>query len=373
MNDKAIVILKGLHPPWNMGEVVLSRNFVNILMKLYDDIDVHSTVDDERGPLESSEDGLQLPVKYYHNEEELRSNLLRNLSAHLQADIHFINASLKSFHNIIRMARRIFLYQFAYNVFNDPKIIIHSIGALPLTYISKVRIITTALAPYNNLRRLFKRHYYYVPAPIDLPTYSRELMSADCAYNGLKVLYLGHGSYLRFPYDKILKAIFKLKKEGYDVKFNIYISKLGYVNYMKFVRDLRRIIEKLSLETLIKIHLENLSEYKKWQIISENSILLFPSLVSAAIDPPLVILEAMFMGKCVIATSVQSISYLLKEGRGIVIDQRDLEYNIYEALKFLDSNHEVFKEYCMRAKKWAERNHSMDLVYNRMKRVINEL
>jgi len=138
MSNKAIIVSRGLHPPWNMGEVVLARNFVSILAKLYDDISVFSTVDERRGPSNVSDSELQFRVKYYYNEEELRSAALRALNTERQADFHIINASLMRFLSLVKKARKTFFYQFAYNILNDPELIVHSMRALPFTYLSNV-------------------------------------------------------------------------------------------------------------------------------------------------------------------------------------------------------------------------------------------
>jgi glycosyltransferase involved in cell wall biosynthesis len=372
MGNRAIIISRGLHPPWNMGEVVLARNFVNILAKLYDNMSVFSTVDERRGPMDSSDSELRFQTKYYRDELELRVVVSSELSIRSQADVHLINASLTRFFSLLRKAKRLFLYQFVYNIFNDPKLIARSTGALPLTYLGNVRVLTTALSPYGRLRKIFMRRYYYVPAPIGAPSYSGESVTADRSRNGLKVLYLGHGSYLRFPYDKVLKAILRLKREGCGVEFNVYISKLGYANYVKFERSLKRMVNKLNLGDLVKLYLGNLSEAKKWNVIRENDVVLFPSLINAAVDPPLVVLETMFMGKCVIATSIQSIPYLLGENRGIIVNRWNLEKDIYEALKILNSNRELLKEYGISSRKWAAKIHSMDAVYNKMREILGE-
>ncbi|MBS7612451.1 glycosyltransferase family 4 protein [Candidatus Bathyarchaeota archaeon] len=372
MGGKAIIISRGLHPPWNMGEVVLARNFAKVLMRFYDDISVFSTIDEKRGPYDLPDVEQCFDIKYYRNEEELRVAVLNELNGKFHVDIHFINASLIRFLNVVRKAGRVYLYQFAYNILNNPNLIMRSVGALPLTYLGNVKIVTTALYSHDRLHRFFVRHYHYVPAPIDLPSHSEGSRTTNRPNSGLKVLYLGHGSYLRFPYDKILKALSRLEKEGYDIEFNIYVSELGYASYVEFVKDFKRAIEKLGLKNLVKLYLRNLSEAEKWRVIRENDVVLFPSLVNAAIDPPLIVLEAMFMGKCVIATPIQSIPHLLGRGRGIIVYRRNLEDGVYEALRTLEDNRTLLEEYGIRSKRWAAETYSMDTVYNRMREILNE-
>jgi len=80
----------------------------------------------------------------------------------------------------------------------------------------------------------------------------------------------------------------------------------------------------------------------------------------------------MFMGKCVIATPTQSIPYLLGRGRGIIVDRRNLEDNVYNALRILEDNRTLLEEYGINSKRWVAETHSMDAVYNRMREILNE-
>jgi glycosyltransferase involved in cell wall biosynthesis len=372
MSRKAIVVSRGLHPPWNMGEVVLARNFTKILAKLYDEVNVFSTVDEVRGSSEDLDTKPPFVIKFYSDEERLKIAVLDELSSNPYIDIHLINTSLVKFLNATRKASRVYFYQFAYNIFNDPTLILHSIGVLPLTYLSNIKIITTSLCSYIRFHNFLRRNYYYIPAPIDPPIFNEKSGLIEESDDRLKIFYLGHGSYLRFPYDKVLKAILRLKKESSSIELNLYISKQGYANYVRFTVGLEKTIKKLSLEKIVKIHMKNLSEDEKWDIIRENHVLLFPSLINTAIDPPLVVLEAMFMGKCIIATSTQSIPYLLGRSKGIIVDQRNLEDNIYKALRMLRDNRMLLEEYGMSAKRWVAKIYSMNSIYDRVRKILDE-
>jgi glycosyltransferase involved in cell wall biosynthesis len=372
MSRKAAVVSHGLHPPWNMGEVVLARNFTKILAELYDEVSVLSTVDEVRGSSEGLDIKPPFDIKFYSDEEKLKIAVLDELSSNSYIDIHLINTSLVKFLNATRKASRVYFYQFAYNIFNDPNLILHSIGALPLTYLSNIKIITTSPCSYIRFHKFFRRNYCYIPAPIEPPVFNEESSLIEESDGRLKIFYLGHGSYLRFPYDKVLKAISRLKKERNNIEFNLYISKQGYANYAEFIVGLEKTIKKLNLEKAVKIHLKNLSEDEKWSVIRENHVLLFPSLTNAAIDPPIVVLEAMFMGKCVIATPIQSIPYLLGGGRGIIVERRNLGDSIYESLRILEGDRKLLEEYGISSKKWVAKTHDMDSVCNRMREILDE-
>jgi len=68
------------------------------------------------------------------------------------------------------------------------------------------------------------------------------------------------------------------------------------------------------------------------------------------------------MSKCVVATPVQSIPHLLGEGRGIIVDRRDLGASIYRVLRVLERNQVLPKVCGARSKGWMRRNHSIDVV-----------
>ena len=372
MTSRAIVISKGLHPPWNMGEVVLARNFTKILTELYDEVSVYSTIDRVRGSSEGLDAKPQFDIEFRPDEGTLKNAVLNELSRSPRSDVHLINISLAKFLNVAKKAYRAYFYQFAYNIFNDPNLILRSIGVLPLTYLGNIRIITTSPRSYIYLSNFFRRNYYYVPAPIDPPVFSEEPGLIEEFDHRLRIFYLGHGSYLRFPYDRVLKAISRLKKEGNNIELNLYISKQGYVNYVDFTTGLEKAVKRLSLEEAVKIYLRNLSEAEKWSVICENHVLLFPPLTNAAIDPPLVILESMFMGRCIVATPVQSIPYLLKDGRGVIIDKRKLEVDIYKVIRRLQDKLVLLKTYCTNSRRWVSESHSMDVVRDKMREILDE-
>ena len=372
MSGKAIVVSRGLHPPWNMGEVALARNFMKILAELYDEVNVYSTIDKVRGSSDGLDAKSQFDINFYSDEGRLKIAVSNELGSNPHLDVHLVNTSLAKFLNVTRKARRVYFYQFAYNIFNDPNLILRSIGAMPLTYLGNIRIITTSPSSYIRFRNFFRRNYYYVPAPVDSPVFNEESGLIEELNHMLRIFYLGHGSYLRFPYDKVLKAISRLKKEGSNIELNLYISKQGYANYVDFITGLEKTVERLNLEKVVKIYLKNLSEAEKWGVIRENHVLLFPSLTSAAIDPPLVVLEGMFMGRCIVATPIQSIPYLLKDGRGIIIDRRKLEDDIYKVIRMLQDKPAILKTCCTSSRRWVSENHSMNVVRDEMRKILDK-
>jgi glycosyltransferase involved in cell wall biosynthesis len=352
-----------------MGEVVLAKNFSEILYHIYDEIQVYSTIDTLRdNGSEFKQSGFK--VNYFGSKKDLAISLLDYLRSNSKCDVHFLNAPLTSYLHVLHATGRAFLYQFAYNVLNEPSTIMRSVGALPLTYLEKLRIITTSFSYYTRFSKLFRRHYYYEPAPIQL-NYPGSLVKRNDEHQ-LKVLYLGHGSYHRFPYDKTLRSLAKLSREGYNINFQVCISKLGYTNYQDFVVDFQRYLEQSGAETFVEVSLRNLTESEKYAAISSCDVLLYPALINAAIDPPLVILEAMALGKCVIASSVQSVPYILGGDRGIIVDPQRFESDLYMVLKLLAKNPELSGLFGQNAKRWFLQEHSMLRVFNNFRSLIGD-
>ena len=91
---------------------------------------------------------------------------------------------------------------------------------------------------------------------------------------------------------------------------------------------------------------------------------------SAAIDPPLVVLEDMASESCVIATPIQSIPYILGTDRGVIIKGHCIEDEIYNALKMLSNDTKRLKTYATNAKRWVISNHSLSIVNEIMKKII---
>jgi glycosyltransferase involved in cell wall biosynthesis len=367
--SKAVIVSHGLHEPWNMGEVVLAKNFSKILSQIYGEIQIYSTIDNVRGS-SPEHNKSELKATFFDSKKDLNASMVDYLRRNSRVDVHFINASLASFLNILPVARRTFLYQFAYNVLNDPSTITHSIGALPLTFLEKLQIITTSYSSFTRLGKLFRRHYYYEPAPIELNCFDCFKKEDDCYQ--LKILYLGHGSYPRFPYDKALKALTKLVVEGYKITLQVYISKLGYAKYREFTVGFQRCVEKTGAKGLVEYSLGNLTECEKYTALSGCDVVLYPALIDAAIDPPLVILEAMAMGKCVIASATQSIPHLLGSDRGIIVNPRNLENDLYSAFKLLAKNPNIAKQYGFNAQGWVLQEHSMHTVFSNLKKLLGD-
>jgi len=355
-----------------MGEAVLARNITSILIRLYDNVRVISTVDRVRGLVDvrrPETHGFQ--VEFYHSEQKLRRTLISALNSSPKVDVHLLNAPILGYLSTVRRSDAIYLYQFAYNIYNRPSEIFRSFGALPLTYLSKIRIITTSFSSYLQLRQLFRRNYYYLPAPIS--TAATTFYEKSTSFPQLRVIYLGHGSYLRFPYRKVVKSLLKLDEEGYNVQLRAYISEQGYTDYVTYAKGFCSFADKLDSKHIVRIYLGNLTEQEKCQVIYDSDVSLYVPMVNAAIDPPLVVLESMSLGRCVIATPVQSIPHILGENRGIVVGIQNLEEDLYEALRTLAEDPAILKGYAMRSKKWVMEVHSMESVYERMKNILERI
>jgi len=371
MCRKAIIISRGFHPPWNMGEVVLTKNFAKILMRIYDEVSIFSTIDKKRGAYDLLEVKQHFDVKYYNNEDMLKIAVLNELR-NTSIDVHFINASTIKFINVIRKARRVYLYHFAYNIENLISVALRSYGALPLTYLGITSILTTSPKAYESNSKLFRKQYHYIPSPIEPPTVAYNCQGYK-ANHEVNLLYLGHASYLRFPYDVVFKVLSKLNKENsYKVKLKMFIPRQRYTDYEAFTSSCGKVLRRLGLEEFVEIHARDLSEHEKYEVISKSDILIYPALTNAAIDPPVTVLEGMLLGKCVVATSVQSIPLVLRRNRGVIIERRKLLSELYHAIKILVSNPQLIEKYGMNARLWVSKIHNIRSVGDRIREILSK-
>jgi len=377
ISKTALIITGGLHPPWNIGEVVIARNFALILKKLYNgNIEIISTIDKERENLlcqDSSYSDL-LGVTTYINEYPLH-----NLSSWIKYDskkvdlhlLHILPPIIGYFAPI--RDNRPFLYQFSYNSFDRPVLrwYISPFSAI----LNRFTVFTTCIKKYKQLSFFFRRNYYYVPAPLYFPMGQYWSTKSKKRGGPLKVVYIGHATYKRFPYIEIFKALADLRKDGYDIAFSAYFSRIigRYFNYISFIKQVNTALMSFKLDDMVKIYAYDLTEEEKYEVLKESDVFLYLALSNVAIDPPLTILEALAAGCCVISTPVQSIPFILKHAGGIVLPFRDLAIKLSEALKMLiEEDSTSFRVRSESAIKYIRLFHHYEVVSKYLEKVINQ-
>jgi len=360
MSERCLVITSGLHLPWNQGEVVTTRNFIGVLGRFYDEVLVLSLIDCARGF-----EGVWKPsspnikIVYVNSMQQLMSmyRLIRP-----PYDLHIANISLLNVPKcLVKRSERIYLYLYALKNVRAVSTISRTIGILLGSSIyRKLRIITPSPMVYKAACRLHS-NAFYVPTPLEVPA---SLPRKDTSE--MTILCLAHADYVRFPIDKIVPAIAMLVREGYRFCMKIVFSQQAFKDYRFMLNVTRSILEKYSLSKTVSVMAKNLGENDRQKLFTESHIFLYPALYESAVDPPLTILEAMSYGLCVIATNVQSIPYILKNHRGVIIRRRRLTLDLYKELSTLLNSSELIKQYSVKARHYIECVHSSDVVVKLM-------
>ncbi|MEM4522674.1 MAG: glycosyltransferase, partial [Nitrososphaeria archaeon] len=132
---------------------------------------------------------------------------------------------------------------------------------------------------------------------------------------------------------------------------------------------LRNIFKRNNLNVYIECR--NLDEREKFLEFTSSDVYLYPSLGTAAIDPPLTVLEAMLSCCLVVATNVQSIPWILSGDRGIIIDSSNLSKEITNSLIIaLDKKRR--NKIINNAKAYIRSVHSIESVSRKLDAIINE-
>lgn len=156
---------------------------------------------------------------------------------------------------------------------------------------------------------------------------------------------------------ELVKAL-KIVKEK-DKDFKLYVA--GKVTDKDYFEEIKKYISKYNLENEIEF-LGMISKEEKFKQLEKMNFLVLPSLQETA---PMVISEAFASGKPVIASDVGGNRYMLgKNKRGLLID---LEYknDVAEKIIHLLENKEIAKKMGKKAKKYALKNHHLEVVTKR--------
>lgn len=269
-------------------------------------------------------------------------------------DLHISNMSLFNVPwSVLAKAQRIFIYQYALKNVRAMSTYLR-FGAVSLVsmFSRKLNIITTSVLAYDYARRLHSK-VFYVPAPVQV---ARMGACKEVSGDSLEVMYMGHADLARFPLHKVFPVLVRLWREGYNYRFNIYLSKQGYKDYKSFYEVVKRLIERYKLDENVSVVVKNLSEKEKQEVFARADIFVYPAVAEATVDPPLTVLEAMGYGLCTIATDVQSLPYILKN-RGMLVSRNNITVELYNVLRELMDNPRLIKEYSFRAHCYVRRMH----------------
>jgi glycosyltransferase involved in cell wall biosynthesis len=138
------------------------------------------------------------------------------------------------------------------------------------------------------------------------------------------ILYMGPLTEDRFPYRNIIDILSYIQSDL------LIIGRGTNPGEYETFKSIIRYSENKGGNKGINIFLKSLNENEKIAIINYSDIIIqpfTPKLINSsniAVDPPILILEAMSCGKCVITSNTYSLSTIIKQGyNGFIIDFND--------------------------------------------------
>ena len=101
-------------------------------------------------------------------------------------------------------------------------------------------------------------------------------------------------------------------------------------------------------------------------LYNSSDVMLGPFLKPSAVDPPITLLEAMSCGKIMIASNVQSMPYIIKDGEnGFLLHDVTVD-NLYTFLRKVINHHDRLKSLEENARKTIVQNFGTQDVLDRL-------
>jgi glycosyltransferase involved in cell wall biosynthesis len=147
------------------------------------------------------------------------------------------------------------------------------------------------------------------------------------------LLYLGRVTEKRFPVTFFKDIAMNLKESKEELKFIVVTPPEKFSIF--WLLKARNIVKEFNLEDRIIFIPRILREDEKNILLRKASIFIYPSITTAAVEPPLSVLEAMSYGQYLITTGSTSTKELVIQTRGFICkdfsDLSKLENYIYIA------------------------------------------
>jgi len=389
---KALIIGEGIHPPWNKGESVAARNFIEVLAltKMYDELLLLTSIEESRLHSDTARlteeafahSNVNTIILHMPNEIEYYSiKMIKNLCRDSdKAHVYFIQGLplgvVENTWFYCKEKVKIFALLFSYKDFGKPTIKLY-LMPLAASLIKHLNVITTSMKYYNKYKEVvIGSKYFWIPLPLSsswIAQFNNSTLKNRSKQDSIpKIVIIGHPHYKRIPYDKILKAFIRLKREFSTFQVTMLISrrKERSLDFTYFEKNIVYLIQKYDLSKYIKLYIKNLTEREKVELMQTHDILIYPALSDAAIDPPLTVLEGMSAGLCVIATNVQSLPLLLNSERGIVINRINFETELQRALLEVLSNSHKMKSLSENAFKYIHTHYTPYAVSGYLRKII---
>ena len=210
------------------------------------------------------------------------------------------------------------------------------------------------IATSRFVKEIFEK--YNLNKPIyDLPIgiNGTEVFNPVNKKNSHSFIHFGWGSNIRGLPD-VVKAFEIYKSKGGFGKLKLYLSGLHGFEEKYLVKK----IKKLNMQEAIEINYfsENIEE----QILHSSMVILPFRIPFGYSQPPLVVLESMALGRCIISTNIGSIPEYIKNGfNGFLVNKKSPK-EISELM--LNTDTETINEIGFNAFKYVKENHLWDTI-----------
>jgi glycosyltransferase involved in cell wall biosynthesis len=161
------------------------------------------------------------------------------------------------------------------------------------------------------------------------------------------IMYSGRVSELRFPLKSLKEIALKLKESSGEIK--LIIAFPPEKPSISWFLEARKIVKKLGLSNRVIFIPRILEKLEKISLLRSAEIFIYPAETTAAIEPPLSVLEAITFGQYLITKGFNSTRELVKQTAGQICKN-------FSALKTLDEYVNEAKRVNDIISQWASKN-----------------
>ena len=165
------------------------------------------------------------------------------------------------------------------------------------------------------------------------------------------IMYLGRVSKSRFPLNSLKEIALKLKESSEEIK--IIIAFPPEKPSIQWFLEARKIVKKLGSSDRVIFIPRILERSEKISLLKRASIFIYPAEATAAVEPPLSVLEAMAFGQYLITKGFNSTRELVKQTAGHICGD-------FSMLRMLDDYIEEAKHARNATSRWVNENLSHD-------------
>jgi glycosyltransferase involved in cell wall biosynthesis/predicted nucleotidyltransferase len=195
-----------------------------------------------------------------------------------------------------------------------------------------------------------------------------------CDSNDFLVCYFGSPCTLRGT-DTLVRSLAQTASRLHRIRLLILSrgepNEALHLSHGPEIIYLKNLAEKLGVSDRLKIIPGNLTKGTLWKYVQVSDVVALPFKILFS-EPPLSLLEAMKLGKVVIATDVGTLPEIVGEGRGIVIQPND-SGELATVVSFLTEHPEDVSRLEKNAQAYASNFPTWDLVAARLASMCDEL